>query len=322
MKNTLNTLVKLLLNNKNKQKISKQRVDYLLSALAISALSAQAQAEGSQKSYKIDVKQLAKEAGVKISDVNKVEVKLAEGGQGEVVNLGGGIFEVTLAEGVSSVNFIVSGSGVESVFTSSFSTTSISTLKQDFSNSWNEFIDSLTAESASSTQITADFDASALGLAVLAVAVSGGSSSSASVAAVIPEVLADISLVVSKGTLQNAQVFLDADNDGVLDWTDGNSNDAWDAGEGEQWALTDDTGAVSFSQVVATNLVAQAYKVGGVSQTVDAVSGSNVENLQMKADATASVITPLTTLVKAGLSNDDVLNILGLGDLVTAGVDG
>ena len=321
MKNTLNTLVKLLLNNKNKQKISKQRVDYLLSALAISALSAQAQAEGSQKSYKIDVKQLAKEAGVKISDVNKVEVKLAEGGQGEVVNLGGGIFEVTLAEGVSSVNFIVSGSGVESVFTSSFSTTSISTLKQDFSNSWNEFIDSLTAESASSTQITADFDASALGLAVLAVAVSGGSSSSASVAAVIPEVLADISLVVSKGTLQNAQVFLDADNDGVLDWTDGNSNDAWDAGEGEQWALTDDTGAVSFSQVVATNLVAQAYKVGGVSQTVDAVSGSNVENLQMKADATASVITPLTTLVKAGLSNDDVLNILGLGDLVTAGVD-
>jgi len=307
--NTLNTAIKLLLNRKSNKKLSKQRTDYLLSALAISALSTQAQAEGGNKSYKIDVKQLAKDAGVKVSDVSNVELKLAEGAKGEVVNLGNGIFEVTLAEGVTDVNFIIGGSGVESVFTSSFSSNGISALKQDFANSWNEFVDGLSSDNTSTTQITADFDASALGLAVLAVAVSGGSSAVASVASVVS--LSDLSLTVSKGTLENAQVFLDADNDGVLDWIDADADGAWDDGEGEQWALTDSSGAVTFTQVEAATLVAQAYKVGGVSQTVDAVSGSNVENLQMKADATASVITPLTTLVKAGLTNDDVLKVLG-----------
>ena len=84
--NTLNTAIKLLLNRKPNKKLSKQRTDYLLSALAISALSTQAQAEGGNKSYKIDVKQLAKDAGVKVSDVSNVELKLAEGAKGEVVN--------------------------------------------------------------------------------------------------------------------------------------------------------------------------------------------------------------------------------------------
>jgi len=316
--NTLNMLIKILLNSKNKKNLSKQRVDYLLSALAISALSSQAQAESGDKSYKIDVVKLAEEAGVEITDVNKVGVRLAEGVKGEIVNLGNGIFEVFLADGVSEVNFIVSGSGLASTFTSSFSANSVSALKQDFANSWNDFIDSLNTDSSNAAKVTADFDMAALGLAVVAVAVSGGSSTVATVATV----LTDFSLTVSKGTLQNAQVFLDADDDGVLDWVDADeANGTWDLGEGEQWALTDASGVVSFTQVDETiNLVAQAYKVGGVSQTVDALSGSNVENLLMKAEAGASVITPLTTLVSAGLDNSDVLEILGFDATAIAAI--
>ena len=176
--NTLNTLAKFLLKSKVNQKLSKQNVNYLLSVLAISAISTQTQAEGGNKSYKVDIKKLAEEAGVKVSDVSNVELKLAEGAKGEIVNLGNGIFEVTLTEGVTDVSFIVGGSGVESAFTSSFSANSVSALKQDFANSWNEFIDSLNADNSSMSdmQITANFDASALGLAVLAVAASGGSS--------------------------------------------------------------------------------------------------------------------------------------------------
>lgn len=39
------------------------------------------------------------------------------------------------------------------------------------------------------------------------------------------------------------QVFIDSNNDGVLNWTDKNGNGSWDLGEGEQWTITDATGA-------------------------------------------------------------------------------
>lgn len=41
-------------------------------------------------------------------------------------------------------------------------------------------------------------------------------------------------------------VWLDTDNDGVLDWVDGNANNLWDAGEGEQWVATNASGEYKF----------------------------------------------------------------------------
>jgi VCBS repeat-containing protein len=132
---------------------------------------------------------------------------------------------------------------------------------------------------------------------------------------------------VSHGTLKNAQVFLDVDSDGVLDWVDGNANNLWDAGEGEQWALTDADGNYTLANVSAADkasgtLVVKSYtgldSEGNNVSTLDTISGSAVENIVMKATAASvsegevAMITPLTTLVAAGISGDDVLEILGL----------
>jgi uncharacterized repeat protein (TIGR01451 family) len=42
-------------------------------------------------------------------------------------------------------------------------------------------------------------------------------------------------------------IYLDNNNNGTLDWADGNGNTVWDAGEGEQWTITDALGEYSFS---------------------------------------------------------------------------
>ncbi len=44
-------------------------------------------------------------------------------------------------------------------------------------------------------------------------------------------------------------VYFDADNDGSLDWTDGNGNGTWDSGEGEQWVETDTNGYYVFTEL-------------------------------------------------------------------------
>jgi hypothetical protein len=57
--------------------------------------------------------------------------------------------------------------------------------------------------------------------------------------------------VASDGYLSNALVWIDTDNDGVRDWTDGNGNGSFDSGEGESWTLTDGQGrTVDFTNVV------------------------------------------------------------------------
>ncbi|MFG0251130.1 MAG: SdrD B-like domain-containing protein, partial [Phycisphaeraceae bacterium JB051] len=49
--------------------------------------------------------------------------------------------------------------------------------------------------------------------------------------------------------LADTTVYLDANNNGQLDWADANDNDIWDEGEGEQWALTDSLGVYRFDQL-------------------------------------------------------------------------
>ena len=86
--NTL-ALANLIIKSKSVKKTRSKNIDYLLSALAISALASQAQA--SNKSYEVNVRDLATEAGVKVSDIAKVELKIT-GDLGEVVSLGDGVF--------------------------------------------------------------------------------------------------------------------------------------------------------------------------------------------------------------------------------------
>ena len=89
----INTVAKLLLKSATKKKLSKQRIDYLLSVLALSALSNQALAEGGEKGFNIDVTKLAKDAGVEITDINKVELTLVDVSSGKIIALGDGIFQ-------------------------------------------------------------------------------------------------------------------------------------------------------------------------------------------------------------------------------------
>jgi len=140
----IHTISKLLLN-KTGSKLSKQRVDYLLSALALSALSNQALAADNEKGYEIDVSQLAKAQGVEINDISKVEITLSDPSQGEIIALGNGVFQFVPAKEASDVSFMVSGDGIANSFTSSFSAAAEVSLQENFAKSWNDFIDSLSA---------------------------------------------------------------------------------------------------------------------------------------------------------------------------------
>src|SRR5581483_10411284 len=43
------------------------------------------------------------------------------------------------------------------------------------------------------------------------------------------------------------QIYLDQNQNGALDWTDGNGNHVWDAGEGERWTTTNSSGEYVFT---------------------------------------------------------------------------
>jgi len=382
---TQKLITQLILNNRLTKGTPKSKFNPLLSVLALSALSEQAFADAKLevpetievKGYLVDLTKLLKEAGVSVSQIDKVTASLVESQSGEWVALGQGLFQfipesVSVTEAPLLIKIIGAGLSQETIakisfadakamhsdtstmkvsdfdsasFSSSFPTLLSAReytaaeketgLRDSFSQSWNDFfndLDDKNSEDASHTEINADFDMSSLGWALLGVGaaagvaiVAGGGSSGSSASASAPDV--EIGGVASHGTLKNAQVFLDANSDGDLDWTDGNDNDSWDAGEGEQWALTDADGSYTLTNVSAADkasgtLVVQSYtgpdSEGNDVSTLDTISGSAVENIVMKAAAASveegkvAMITPLTTLVEAGVSNDDVLEILGL----------
>lgn len=49
--------------------------------------------------------------------------------------------------------------------------------------------------------------------------------------------------------LQGFVVYIDANTNGVLNWTDGNGNSTWDLGEGEQWTTSTVTGNYSLTNI-------------------------------------------------------------------------
>ena len=103
---------------------------------------------------------------------------------------------------------------------------------------------------------------------------------------------------VVKGPLNNALVFLDYNDDGILD-----SN--------EPFARTDQFGEYElFATQSNYTLIAVAD-----DQTVDTSSGAALSGITLKAPSGAEVITPTTTLMEEGnISAEEVATVLGLPD--------
>jgi VCBS repeat-containing protein len=305
----------MLLSSSIKQKIPKVTNNHLLTVLALAALPSKVFAAKETpekveiKGYLLDVAKLAKDAGIEVSDIDELVIALSDPSLGELIYLGNGIYQIIASSGVYKISLVIANADASQSSIELISLDQVLPLDGgtiDYSDfDISDFQYSLI--SASSSTSTVDLVGMAVaGVAMIVASISKSSATSESLEGVI-----------SDGLLNDAQVFLDLDDDGVLDWTDANDNSLWDAGEGEQWTLSAEDGSytlsdISAADIAAGTLIGQAYKIGGVSQTVDMVSGSDVANLIMMAETTATVITPLTSLIKSGISNDDALNILGL----------
>ena len=100
--------------------------------------------------------------------------------------------------------------------------------------------------------------------------------------------------------LAGIKIFIDQDNNGVLNWTDLNSNSKWDAGEGDRWTTTDANGHYSFTDLDYTYAGDKVYEVvpSGYVQTAgiggyaivgtsghDQTTGMDFANFQFKPAA-------------------------------------
>ena len=315
---SMEVLSKILINSAIKKKIPKEKKDYLLSVLALAALPSYVFAAKETpekveiKGYLIDASKLAKEAGIEVFDIDELVVTLTDSSLGELIYLGNGIYQFIASGGVLEISLVIASTDA------SQSTNALISLDQVLpldggTIDHNDFdISDFRSNIISTASSTVSVDLIGMAVAGVGVAV-------AMIGKSIAATGEDLEGWIGDGSLQNAQVFLDLDDDSTLDWTDNNANDQWDAGEGEQWTLSAADGtytlsAISAADIAAGTLIGQAYKVDGVSQTVDVISGSDVANIMMKADASATVITPLTSLLQAGISNDEALDVLGLED--------
>ena len=95
---------------------------------------------------------------------------------------------------------------------------------------------------------------------------------------------------VIDGYVEGATVFVDLDGNFVLDWTDTNSNNIWDSGEGEVWAITDSRGEFSFASATADQLAGRIVSLGGVDVTTLAAVDL------LTAPEGKAYVTPLSTV--------------------------
>jgi len=321
----IDTLSKLIVSSKTKQKLSKEKNNYLLSVLALAALPDKIFADNKTpekieiKGYLIDVSKLAKDAGIEVSDIEELVIALADPSYGQLIYLGNGIYQfIPSSSGILEISFTITNADASQSNIVSLSLEEILPLDGGTIDYSDFDVSDFQGSLISNASVTIDVDLVAMGAAgvVMAVAMISKSSTTTTTTTETTESLAG---VISEGLLSNAQVFLDLDGDAILDWTDANANSIWDDGEGEQWTLSAEDGSytlsdISAADIAAGTLIGQAYKIDGVSQTVDMISGSDVANIMMMADASATVITPLTSLVKSGISNANILDILGLDD--------
>ena len=115
-------------------------------------------------------------------------------------------------------------------------------------------------------------------LGLLTLAACGGSSSSSN--------FSEQTIKIIKGPLQNANVFLDYNQDGIFD------------------AATETTGSTDASGVVKLTPTSGTYDIVATTDntTVDTYSGRAVSSITLTAPKGAEVVTPLTTLLSDGVS--------------------
>jgi len=314
----IDIISKLILSSKAKQKLSKENSNYLLSVLALAALPSKIFADNKTpekveiKGYLIDVATLAKKAGIEVSDIEELVIALADPSYGQLIYLGNGIYQFIPSSGILEISLTITSADASQSNVVSLSLEQALPLDGGTIDYSDFDVSDFQGSLISNASVTIGVDLVAMGVAGVAVAVAMLSKTSTATSTE-----EDLEGVISEGLLKNAQVFLDLDGDGTLDWTDADGNSVWNAGEGEQWTLSAADGSytlsdISAADIAAGTLIGQAYKIGGVSQTVDMISGSDVENIIMMADTSATVITPLTSMVKSGISNADALDILGL----------
>ena len=120
-----------------------------------------------------------------------------------------------------------------------------------------------------------------------------------------------VNLSAIKGPLSDALAFIDRDGDGVLD-------------DGEEFAVTGANGSATINpdseigsdiKFVITSIQA-GQTIGGVTYstgTVDTNTGGAVADLVLKAPSTATVVTPVTTIMaETTLTEAEVKAVLGL----------
>ncbi|MCB1500387.1 MAG: hypothetical protein KDK07_11470 [Bauldia sp.] len=127
----------------------------------------------------------------------------------------------------------------------------------------------------------------------------------------------DLGTTDDQTPLSDWQIYLDEDNDNVLDWTDSvGGNGVWDAGEGERWTATDATGHYSFDGLAAGDYVVREVVQSGWTQlsptapdehSVTLASGQTVQDQNFVNFADFSVSgTKFEDLTGDGKSDDDV----------------
>ena len=94
--------------------------------------------------------------------------------------------------------------------------------------------------------------------------------------------------------MSGALVWIDTDDNGVRDWTDGNGNGLWEEGEGESWTLTDGQGR--YTGLEGSGTLRVSANPNGT--TIDISTGA-VFTGSYAAPSDSQVISPLTSLLVA-----------------------
>ncbi len=109
-------------------------------------------------------------------------------------------------------------------------------------------------------------------------------------------------------------VWLDTDNDGVVDWTDGNANGVWDSGEGERWVITDANGFYVF-----TGVADGTYNLKVLTSDPDWPSGlSTTPTYEARLTNTASLNNAVQVIVTSGAVSSIVDGDPGTTDACTS----
>ena len=125
----------------------------------------------------------------------------------------------------------------------------------------------------------------------------GGSSSPT------PTVVSSVSGNVIKGPIQGAQVFIDSNDNGVLD-------------DDEVFTTTDASGGFEFVYEESKSFDNLKIIAVGTDTSIDTSSGAILSDFKFSAPSTSRIISPLTTLATEGnIAEQQLITALGLPDI-------